>query len=79
MTVHGLMSKLAEVSAGDPDLEVEIRVLGNIEVRSELLEDVKSGEEILTDAFLDDYVEDISVGITECGGRKKVCITADAG
>lgn len=80
MTVHELISKLEEVSMGDPDLDVEIRVLtGTREIESELLEDARAGETIITETCIDEYIEDISVGKTECGGHKKVCITADAG
>lgn len=73
------MSKLTEASAGDPDSEVEVRVLADMEIISELSEDVKAGEEILTEAHFDEYTEDICVGISECGGHKKACITADVG
>lgn len=78
MTVHELMSKLAEVSAGNPDLEAEVRVIADREILSELSEDAKAGEEILTEAHFDEYIEDICVGASECGGHKKVCITANA-
>lgn len=79
MTVHGLMGKLAEVSAGEPDLNVEVRaIVGDRIVKSELLDDAKAGEEVFTAARFDEYIEDICVGVSERGGCKKVCITADA-
>lgn len=80
MTVHELMSKLAEVSMEDPDMEVEVHAVTGIrEIESEITEDANAGDSILTETFLDEYAEDISVKKSNVGGHEKVCITADCG
>lgn len=80
MTVHGLMSKLAEVSRGNPDLDVEIHVkTGMRKIEAELQEDVKAGESVMVEHFLNEYCEDISLSKSEVSGHEKICITADCG
>lgn len=72
MTVHGLMSKLAEVSHGNPDLEVEIHVSTGVRnIKAEMSEDAKAGDSISVAAYFDEYCEDISVFEAETGGARK--------
>ena len=80
MTVYELMNALAEVSKGNPDLDVEIHVkTGARKIESELQEDAKTGEAITVELYFDEYCEDISVSESDSGGHKKVCIKAECG
>lgn len=77
MKVIELMSELAEASHGNPDLEVEIHVAAEKwSVEAEMSEDVKAGESIITESVIDAYAEEFTVEQSECGGRKKICISA---
>lgn len=80
MTSYELISKLIEVSKGNPNMEVEIRAITGVrKIDFEMQEDAKTGDSVTAYTYFDEYCEDFFAGESEVCGHRKVCITADFG